>query len=292
MSNKMNRLRHETSPYLLQHAHNPVDWFPWGPKHSKKLKPEKPILLSIGYSACHWCHVMERESFEDPAVAEIMNARFVNIKVDREERPDLDEIYMQSVQVFTGGQGLAHDRVLDQRGKPFMGGTYYPPYPRYGMPSFRQLMDHAQNIWTHQRDRLDKMTEEVTAHLNQLSELPTPAESLEPDWLERLAVSAEKEYDDEHGGFGYAPKFPAHGTLAALLAHYRRSKNRRTEQMIVAPLMAKAECMTSLAAGSPATPSTKNTDSHFEKMLYDNAQLVPVYLMGGKPPVAFIIDGW
>ena len=258
-----------------------------GTRSTRKAQTEeKTILLSIGYSACHWCHVMERESFEDPAVAEIMNARFVNIKVDREERPDLDEIYMQSVQVFTGGQGGWPMTVfLTPEGKPFMGGTYYPPYPRYGMPSFRQLMDHAQNIWTHQRDRLDKMTEEVTAHLNQLSELPTPAESLEPDWLERLAVSAEKEYDDEHGGFGYAPKFPAHGTLAALLAHYRRSKNRRTEQMIVGTLdnMAKGG-MYDLAGGGFARYSVDEEwrIPHFEKMLYDNAQLVPVYLDGWK----------
>jgi uncharacterized protein YyaL (SSP411 family)/thiol-disulfide isomerase/thioredoxin len=287
MSEQSNRLLHETSPYLLQHAHNPVDWYPWGAEALDRAKSEgKPILLSIGYSACHWCHVMERESFEDPAVASIMNSRFVNIKVDREERPDLDEIYMQATQVFTGGQGGWPMTVfLTPEGKPFMGGTYFPPYPRYGIPSFRQLMDHAQNIWTTQRDRLDKMTAEVSEHLALLGRLPAPAESLDENWLERMALAAEREYDDEHGGFGYAPKFPAHGTLAALLAHHRRSGSRRAEQMLVGTLdnMAKGG-MYDLAGGGFARYSVDEEwrIPHFEKMLYDNAQLVPLYLDGWR----------
>src|SRR5262252_3327978 len=159
---KSNKLIHETSPYLLQHANNPVDWYPWGPEALQRSRAEdKPILLSIGYSACHWCHVMERESFEDPHTASIMNAHFVNVKVDREERPDLDAIYMQAVQAMTGSGGWPMTVFLDHDGRPFFGGTYFPPEDRPGMPGFVRLLDAVDDAWRHRRDELDQQADQL-----------------------------------------------------------------------------------------------------------------------------------
>ena len=278
-----NRLAQETSPYLLQHAHNPVDWYPWGPEALARAKAEgKPILLSIGYSACHWCHVMERESFEDEAAAEEMNAGFVNIKVDREERPDLDEIYMQAVQAFTGGRGGWPMTVfLTPEGAPFFGGTYFPDAPRHGMPSFRQVLAHVLKLWTEGREQVGKTTEELVGYLRDAGRLPAPAPEIAADTLARVAKAMEPEFDPVEAGFGAAPKFPPHGTLAVLLTHAALSGDATAGTMALQTLDAMAKGgMYDLLGGGFARYSVDAEwrIPHFEKMLYDNAQLVPVYV--------------
>ncbi|MCB9793719.1 MAG: DUF255 domain-containing protein [Alphaproteobacteria bacterium] len=282
-----NRLAHETSPYLLQHAHNPVDWYPWGEEAFARAKAEgKPVLLSVGYSACHWCHVMERESFEAPAVAEQMNQRFINVKVDREERPDIDEIYMQAVQAFTGGHGGWPMTVfLTPEGEPFFGGTYFPPEPRHGMPSFPQVMQHAADVFQRRKADLAQVTRDLTEHLQSLSRLPTPADALSDRWLEAVAAGCEADFDEEWGGFGHAPKFPPHGSLAVLLAHHHRTGSRRSLEMVTETLDAMARGgMYDLLGGGFARYSVDERwlIPHFEKMLYDNGQLVPVYVDAWK----------
>ncbi|MCB9746289.1 MAG: DUF255 domain-containing protein [Alphaproteobacteria bacterium] len=293
-----NRLANETSPYLLQHAHNPVDWFPWGPEAFAKAEAEgKPILLSVGYSACHWCHVMERESFEHPEIAAEMNRRFVNVKVDREERPDVDEIYMQAVQAFTGGRGGWPMTVfLTPEGRPFLGGTYFPPEPRHGMPSFPQMLRHAAHVFAERKDELAEVTAELTEHLQSLSRLPKPADALTDTWLGAVAERCETDYDEAFGGFGQAPKFPPHGSLAVLLAHHHRSGSARALEMVTETLdhMAKGG-MYDLLGGGFARYSVDERwlIPHFEKMLYDNGQLVPVYVdawkITGDPHYARIV---
>jgi uncharacterized protein YyaL (SSP411 family)/thiol-disulfide isomerase/thioredoxin len=278
-----NRLSRETSPYLLQHAHNPVDWYPWGAEALGRAKDEdRPILLSVGYSACHWCHVMEKESFEDPATAAIMNRDFVNIKVDREERPDVDEIYMHAVQAFTGGHGGWPMTVfLLPDGRPFMGGTYFPPDRTRGMPSFREVMSKAIDVFTNQRPLVERVTEQVTQAIQDSARLPSPDEDLSRAWLDPIADAADDSFDDRFAGFGHAPKFPPHGTLAALLAHFMRTGRRRSLEMVKKTLDAMAKGgMYDLIGGGFARYSVDERwcIPHFEKMLYDNAQLVPVYL--------------
>ncbi|MEC8422694.1 MAG: thioredoxin domain-containing protein, partial [Myxococcota bacterium] len=278
-----NRLSQETSPYLLQHAHNPVDWYPWGPEALEKAKAEdKPILLSVGYSACHWCHVMERESFEDEATAADMNSGFVNIKVDREERPDLDEIYMQAVQAFTGGRGGWPMTVfLTPEGAPFFGGTYFPDAPRHDMPSFRQVLAHVRRLWAESRDQVGRTTDELVAYLRDAGRLPAPASDIAEDTLARIAKAMETEFDETHAGFGEAPKFPPHGTLEVLLAHAALSGDASAEAMALDTLDAMARGgMYDLLGGGFARYSVDAEwrIPHFEKMLYDNGQLVPVYL--------------
>jgi uncharacterized protein YyaL (SSP411 family)/thiol-disulfide isomerase/thioredoxin len=277
-----NRLANETSPYLLQHAENPVEWFPWGPEALARAKAEdKPILLSIGYSACHWCHVMAHESFEDDQVAGLMNQGFVNVKVDREERPDLDELYMRAVQAFTGGHGGWPMTVfLTPEGKPFFGGTYYPPTPSRGMPSFTQVLGHVQNLWGTDRAKVADVTGKVGGYLSSAAKLPRAEGALTDDWLDRLAVSLDKEFDATNAGFGGAPKFPPHGAIAVLLAHWRRTGNERSLKMATDTLDAMAKGgMYDLLAGGFARYSVDPAWKvpHFEKMLYDNAQLVPLY---------------
>ncbi|MFN7144911.1 MAG: thioredoxin domain-containing protein, partial [Myxococcota bacterium] len=276
-----NRLANETSPYLLQHAENPVDWYPWGPEALARAKAEdKPILLSIGYSACHWCHVMEHESFEDADVARHMNEGFVNVKVDREERPDLDELYMRAVQAFTGRGGWPMTVFLTPDGKPFFGGTYFPPKPAHGMPSFRQVLDHVRNLWQNDRARVADVTGKVGGYLTSAGRLPKAEGALSDDWLDRLAHALDDEFDPVHKGFGGAPKFPPHGSLAALLAHWRRSGSERSRTMALETLEAMAQGgMYDLAGGGFARYSVDAEwrIPHFEKMLYDNAQLAPIY---------------
>ncbi len=302
-----NRLAHETSPYLLQHQHNPVDWYPWGPEALALAKElDRPILLSVGYSACHWCHVMERESFEDADTAAVMNEGFVNIKVDREERPDLDEIYMRAVQAFSGGHGgWPMTLFLTPDGAPFLAGTYFPPTARQGMPSFRQIMAHALTVYREQKGRLDEVTREVKRYLEASGRLPAAAGEVGGDWLARIAEAARQEFDAERGGFGAAPKFPPHGTLAVLLAHHHRSGEARSLEMATRTLdaMAKGGMYDQLSGGFARYSVDKDWRiPHFEKMLYDNGQLLGLYvdawLLTGKPSyervvrqtVGFLLD--
>ena len=291
----MNRLQHETSPYLRQHMHNPVDWFPWGPEALALARSEdRPILLSIGYSACHWCHVMERESFEEAAIAESMNAHFVNIKVDREERPDLDELYMRAVQAFTGGHGGWPMTVfLTPAGEPYFGGTYFPPLPRGGMPSFPQVLQHAHKLYTQHREELGPHTAKLLEHLDSSGRLPAPAGSLRRDWLEQVSHGLVGDFDAKYGGFGGPPKFPPCGSLAVLLTHHALSGDAPALAMARGTLdgMARGGMYDHLAGGfARYSVDTLWQIPHFEKMLYDNGQLIPLYLdahvLTGSPDYA------
>ena len=279
-----NRLVHETSPYLLQHAHNPVDWHPWGPD-ALALAREKnrPILLSVGYSACHWCHVMERESFEDPTTAAQMNAHFVNIKVDREERPDLDEIYMKAVQAFTDGHGGWPMTVfLTPDGRPFYAGTYYPPQPAHGLPSFRQLLSQLAHAWTESQDEITRVTTDVDEWLSRGTQLPAPVDGpLSTDWCARVADAAGSAFDPRFGGFGGAPKFPSHGVLAAMLVDWHQRRDPNVKRQLIGTLegMARGGMWDHLDGGfARYSVDASWRIPHFEKMLYDNAQLVPIYI--------------
>jgi uncharacterized protein YyaL (SSP411 family) len=278
-----NRLASEASPYLLQHAHNPVDWFPWGDEALALARTQdRPILLSIGYSACHWCHVMERESFEDAAVAEVMNRLFVNIKVDREERPDIDEIYMKAVQAFNKGQGGWPMTVfLTPDGRPFFAGMYFPPQPSRGMPSFSQVMAHVDRIWREHRTEVERVGGEVVAHIASDSCLPDPTSEAGDNWLESAVETYEKTFDSQWGGFGTPPKFPPHGALKVLLAHHRISGQARSLDMLTKTLDGMSVGgMYDLVGGGFARYSVDRfwCIPHFEKMLYDNAQLIPLYV--------------
>ncbi|MCB9759774.1 MAG: DUF255 domain-containing protein [Alphaproteobacteria bacterium] len=282
-----NRLIHETSPYLQQHAYNPVDWHPWGPEALTLARDAgRPILLSVGYSACHWCHVMERESFEDADIAAQMNRDFVNIKVDREERPDVDELYMRAVQAFTGGHGGWPMTVfLTPDGRPYFGGTYFPPVPRHGMPSFPQVLGHAARLWREHRGEVARVGDELAEHLAAGGRLPRPADSLDPGWLDAVATACDDSFDEQDAGFGGAPKFPPSGSLAVLLAHHHRTGDARSLEMVTRTLDAMARGgMYDLLGGGFARYSVDAEwrVPHFEKMLYDNGQLVPVYLDAWK----------
>ncbi len=278
---RSNRLIHESSPYLLQHAHNPVDWHPWGDEALKKAQAEnKPILLSIGYSACHWCHVMEKESFENEAIAELMNDNFVNIKVDREERPDLDEIYMNAVQMLTGRGGWPMTMFLTPEGKPFFGGTYFPPEDRHGMPGFPKILRAVAQAY---KEKAQEVAESVEKILEALNRATTVAESERPFSPEIVIESADKlsqAYDKEHGGFGRAPKFPNVGVFDLFLRAYRKSNNQGFLELIVHTLtqMAEGGIYDHLGGGFHRySVDEKWLVPHFEKMLYDNAQLIRIY---------------
>ena len=278
-----NRLAQETSPYLLQHAHNPVDWFPWGPEALARAKADnRPILLSVGYSACHWCHVMARESFEDPTTAALMNAHFINVKVDREERPDVDELYMKAVEAFSDGRGGWPTTVfLTPAGKPFFAGTYYPPEPASGQPSFRQVLTHFAQAWQERREDLHRATEDVDSWLAQSTCLPAPdTDPLHTDWCARVSASVADAYDPTNGGFGRAPKFPPHSALAALLMDWHQRRDPRVKLQLLGTLdgMARGGLYDHLDGGfARYTVDAAWRIPHFEKMLYDNAQLVPIY---------------
>ncbi|MBN8638085.1 MAG: thioredoxin domain-containing protein [Anaerolineae bacterium] len=279
----MNRLAHETSPYLQQHADNPVDWYPWGDEAFTKAKAEdKPVLLSVGYSACHWCHVMAHESFEDEATAAIMNDLFVNIKVDREERPDVDEIYMQAVQMMTGHGGWPMTVFLTPEGKPFYGGTYFPREARYGMPSFQQVLEGVIDAYRNRRPQLEKMANELSGSLQRekLAIGGTP-DDLNADLLTAAASKLTAAYDKQYGGFGGAPKFPQPMNLEFLLREYQRTGSADLLEMVTFTLqkMARGGMYDQLGGGF----HRYSVDAiwlvpHFEKMLYDNAQLSRVYL--------------
>ena len=283
-----NRLADETSPYLLQHAHNPVDWYPWGPEALTRAKEEsKPILLSIGYSACHWCHVMERESFENDAIASFLNEHFVSIKVDREERPDLDELYMRAVQAFQQGRGGWPMTVfLTPEGVPFFGGTYYPAAARQGMPSFLDVLTHMLSLWSGDPARVGEVTRQVRNLLASTSDLPDADDASQvASWLAPIAAAAASSYDPQHGGFGPAPKFPPHGLLAVLLAHGQHAAADRSTDMALHTLDRMAQGgMYDLLGGGFSRYSVDDAwrVPHFEKMLYDNAQLLPLYVDAWK----------
>ncbi|HYN83771.1 MAG TPA: thioredoxin domain-containing protein [Pyrinomonadaceae bacterium] len=277
-----NRLAKETSPYLLQHAHNPVDWYPWGEEALARARAEgKPILLSIGYSACHWCHVMERESFEDEQIARLMNENFVNIKVDREERPDLDQIYMNAVQLMTRHGGWPLTVFLTPDLVPFYGGTYFPPEDRHGMPGFPRILTGVAEAYRERPDEVALSAGEILGELRRMSAVNPSREVLTEDLLEQAFRSIARGYDERHGGFGSAPKFPAAMNLEFILRTQRRNRNARALEMVVHTCrkMAEGGMYDQLGGGF----HRYSTDArwlvpHFEKMLYDNALLARVYL--------------
>jgi uncharacterized protein len=272
-----NRLAEETSPYLLQHKDNPVDWHAWNPEALERAKREdKPILLSIGYAACHWCHVMERESFEDPETAAYMNAHFVSIKVDREERPDLDSIYMEAVQGMTGHGGWPLTAFLDPEGVPFYGGTYFPPEARHGMPSLRMVMEAVVESWSTQRERIRASAARIREQLAAIGRIEPSSEPLAPEVLAAATRSLRMMADMRHGGFGSAPKFPPSAALELLLA---RGEGDVVEVTLDA--MAHGGIYDQVGGGF----ARYSVDAvwlvpHFEKMLYDNALLARAYLHG------------
>ncbi len=279
-----NRLQHETSPYLLQHADNPVDWYPWGPEARERAREEgRPILLSIGYSACHWCHVMERESFEDADTAALMNRLFVNVKVDREERPDVDQVYMRAVQAMTGGGGWPLTVFLTPEGVPYYGGTYYPPEPRPGMPSFRQVLEGAARAFSDRPDDVARAGEQLLEALERASRGPggAAADAVDPGLLEQAAGALARRYDPAHGGFGGAPKFPQPALVELLLRHHLRAGEPRSLEMAVHTLrrMAAGGMRDHLGGGFHRySVDARWLVPHFEKMLYDNALLARAYL--------------
>ena len=286
-----NRLAHEKSPYLLQHAGNPVDWFPWGEEALSLARQEdKPILLSIGYSACHWCHVMERESFEDPAIADLMNRSFVNIKVDREERPDLDGIYMRAVQVLTGRGGWPLTAFLTPEGKTFFGGTYFPPAPRHGMPSFRQVLEAVTDAYGNRRAEVERGSDQLLSAIDPVPPpLPVQAgngasrslDSVGPASTEHAFHFLRGRFDAKQGGFGPAPKFPQPTTLEFLLRHHDRTGNQEALDMVLLTLrkMARGGMRDHIGGGFHRySVDGKWLVPHFEKMLYDNGLLARTYL--------------
>ncbi|MBS0182901.1 MAG: DUF255 domain-containing protein [Nitrospira sp.] len=277
-----NRLIHETSPYLQQHAHNPVDWYPWGPEALQLAKDKnRPILLSIGYSACHWCHVMERESFENEAIAELMNRWFICIKVDREERPDLDEIYMAATVTMNHGQGGWPMTVfLTPAQEPFFAGTYFPPEDRWGRPGFGNILKKIADYWDARPSEVQEQAKELTARLQGSKQLPSPI-SISESVLEEAVAQFTDDFDETHGGFGTAPKFPPAMGLSFLLRSHRRSGNPHTLTMVTKTLdMMAAGGIYDHIGGGFARYSTdaRWLAPHFEKMLYDNALLARVYV--------------
>jgi uncharacterized protein YyaL (SSP411 family) len=277
-----NRLANETSPYLLQHKDNPVDWYPWGPEALERAKAEdRPILLSVGYSACHWCHVMEHESFEDAETAALMNERFVNVKVDREERPDIDSIYMTAVQSTTGHGGWPMTVFLTPDGAPFWGGTYFPPEPRHGMPSFRQVLTALSQAYHERRSDVDQSAAELTAMLRQGSIAHAKASAVDASILDRAFHTMGARFDAAWGGFGGAPKFPQPMMLELLLRQWRRTGNAKALRMADVTLrkMASGGMYDHLGGGfARYSVDARWLVPHFEKMLYDNALLARAYL--------------
>jgi uncharacterized protein YyaL (SSP411 family) len=277
-----NRLAGETSPYLLQHKDNPVDWHPWGDEALSKAREEnKPILLSIGYSACHWCHVMEHESFENPEIARQMNEQFVNIKVDREERPDLDAIYMQVTQAMTGSGGWPMTVFLTPEQVPFYAGTYFPPEDRHGHPGFPRVLQHVARAYREQPESVQKTIAQVKELLAGGSDALSRAGQLEPSQLDHAFRMLQQSYDPVHGGFGGAPKFPPSMTLELLLREHRRTGNAEALEMAEHTLiqMARGGMYDQIGGGFHRySVDERWLVPHFEKMLYDNALLARVYV--------------
>jgi uncharacterized protein len=272
---RLNRLADETSPYLLQHADNPVDWYPWGEAALARAHAEdRPILLSIGYAACHWCHVMEHESFEDEATAAVMNERFVNVKVDREERPDLDSIYMDAVVALTGHGGWPMTVFLTPAGEPFYGGTYFPPQPRHGLPSFRQVLEAVFEAWSERRVDVAHSAKQLVEAVRSSAEVQPSREPLSPSLLAEAVRVLRSQLDRRYGGFGGAPKFPPASTLEFLLRRGELEPVRTTLDNMA------AGGMYDLLGGGFHRYSVDERwlVPHFEKMLYDNALLAQTYL--------------
>lgn len=283
-----NKLAQENSPYLLQHAQNPINWYPWGDEALTLAKSkDKPIFLSIGYAACHWCHVMAHESFEDPEIAAIMNQHFISIKVDREERPDLDSIYMSAVVSMTGSGGWPMSVFLTPDGQPFFGGTYFPPVRRYNMPSFGELLITIARLWRDDRSHLLESGNEITQHLLSLQNYTHTEGVLQKELLEEATMRLAQTYDWQNGGWGSAPKFPQPMVIEYLLRRMANGDKLAQDIVIhVLDSMAKGG-MYDVVGGGFARYSTDNQwlIPHFEKMLYDNAQLARVYLY------AFLVTG-
>jgi hypothetical protein len=278
-----NRLAREKSPYLLQHAHNPVNWYPWGEEAFAKARVEKKaIFLSIGYSTCHWCHVMERESFESETVAQFLNDHFVSIKVDREERPDVDKIYMTFVQATTGSGGWPLNVFLTPELKPFFGGTYFPPENRHGRGSFLSLLQQIVKVWQERQGEVANSADEIHARLEAAAARTSPSNLLlTADVLRRAGAAFKDSYDPRHGGFGGAPKFPQPSQPALLLRYARRFKDDEAIQMVLntCDRMAAGGIHDQLGGGfARYSVDAEWLVPHFEKMLYDNAQLVNLYL--------------
>jgi len=277
-----NRLIHETSPYLLQHANNPVDWHAWGDEAlTLSRTSDKPILLSIGYSACHWCHVMEHESFENEAIAKLMNDHFINIKVDREERPDLDQVYMNAVQLMTGSGGWPMTVFLLPSGEPFYGGTYFPPDDRYGRPGFKRLLATIAESYKAKKEEIVSGAQSLRLHLNQKVQSAANADAVCMPLLDQAASGLRSRFDPRQGGFGAAPKFPPSMTIEFLLRYHHRTGNPDALQMSTLTLdkMAYGGLYDQIGGGF----HRYSTDDrwlvpHFEKMLYDNALLARAYL--------------
>ncbi|HEX5402014.1 MAG TPA: thioredoxin domain-containing protein [Pseudonocardiaceae bacterium] len=275
-----NRLAGSTSPYLLQHAENPVDWWPWGDEaFAEARERDVPVLLSVGYAACHWCHVMAHESFENPDVAKFMNEYFVNIKVDREERPDVDAVYMEATQAMTGHGGWPMTCFLTPTGEPFHCGTYYPLVPQRGMPSFPQLLEGVRSAWAERRGEVIEAGAEVVRAIGERSQ-PLPAGTVDTDMLDGAAVSLLGDFDRRNGGFGGAPKFPPSMVLEFLLRHHERTGSVESLSLVeaTAEAMARGGIYDQLAGGfARYSVDAGWVVPHFEKMLYDNAQLLRGY---------------
>src|SRR5438046_3737687 len=285
-SEHTNRLAHEKSPYLLQHAHNPVDWYPWGEEAFAKARREnKPIFLSIGYSTCHWRHVMAHESFEDAATAEIMNGEFVNIKVDREERPDVDRVYMTFVQATTGGGGWPMSVWLTPQLEPFVGGTYFPPEDRFGQPAFRRVLQRIAEAWKNDHEKISKQGANIVEALREAAREETAAGEIDASTLEGAYQQFARTFDAHEGGFGGAPKFPRPVSLNFLTRFHARKPDTDSGQhaleMVLLTLrkMAAGGIHDHIGGGC----HRYSVDAywhvpHFEKMLYDQAPLTSAYV--------------
>src|SRR3954464_5226431 len=272
-----NRLADETSPYLLQHKDNPVDWHPWGDEAlSRAREKDRPILLSIGYSACHWCHVMERESFEDEATAQLMNERFVPIKLDREERPDIDSIYMEACQAMTGHGGWPLNVFLTPEQVPFYAGTYFPPESRQGMPSWSQVLEAVSAAWRDRREEIRAGGSRIAQRLQGGALLQPSAEPFEEQRLDEAVLGLREAHDPIHGGFGGAPKFPPASALEFLMARGEAEHVARTLDA-----MSHGGIYDHVGGGfARYAVDAVWLIPHFEKMLYDNALLARAYLHG------------
>ncbi|MEU2227141.1 thioredoxin domain-containing protein [Streptomyces sp. NPDC018347] len=277
----MNRLADETSPYLLQHADNPVDWWPWSAEaFDEARRTRKPVLLSVGYSSCHWCHVMAHESFEDQATADYLNEHFVSVKVDREERPDVDAVYMEAVQAATGQGGWPMTVFLTPDAAPFYFGTYFPPAPRHGMPSFRQVLEGVQQAWTTRQDEVGEVAGKIVRDLAQREIVRQAAEAPGDQELAQALLGLTREYDPQRGGFAGAPKFPPSMVLEFLLRHHARTGAEGALQMArdTCERMARGGIYDQLGGGFARYSVDRDwVVPHFEKMLYDNALLCRVY---------------
>jgi len=277
-----NRLAKETSPYLLQHADNPVDWYPWGDEALTRARTEdKPILLSIGYSACHWCHVMAHESFENEETALLMNDNFVNIKVDREERPDLDAVYTEAVQAITSGGGWPLTVFLTPEGKPFFGGMYFPPEDKYGMPGFPRVLRAVADFYQNRRSEVEQATQQIMSALEVKADIPTETKPPAIDILNEAFAALKRDVDTTDGGFGTSPKFPQPLVLEFLLRYYHRTDNQEALHVVTLTLekMARGGIYDQIGGGFHRyATDNKWLIPHFEKMLYDNALLSQVYL--------------